>query len=383
MTGRGDGARTSAAVRRLGGVADDPSAALSPRRITSRALGASACVSVVVPCYNYGRYLGECVSSALDQPGVEVEVIVVDDASSDGSADVADAIASGDSRVRVIRHTRNQGHIRTYNEGLSHVQGDFVVLLSADDVLPLGSLSRAVALMRAHPSVGLVYGHPRNFTGSAPQTSARVRSWTVWSGHRWIRQRCRTVRNPIYSPEAVMRAAVLRAVGPYDESLPHSGDLDIWLRAAARSDVGRVNGPDQGLRRIHGANMSENSFAEVLVDLRERARAFDAFFAGAGSGLRDAARLSGLARRNLARCALEHACDEVVRGDGDLSVVDLCRSYASAWAPDAQLMPAWRELDLRLEGHAGSLAGLECAARAAYRDVRWRLAWRRWRRSGV
>jgi hypothetical protein len=340
-------------------------------------------VAVVVPCFNYASFLGDCLTSALQQADVDVDVIVVDDASTDGSGELADAFATVDPRVRVLHHQRNRGHIATYNDGLQEVKGEFVVLLSADDLLPPGALSRAVALMRAHPSVGLVYGHPVNFSGEPPVAGEQVRSWSVWSGHAWVRKCCRTARNPIYSPEVVMRTSVMRAIGPFDASLPHSGDLEMWLRAAAISDIGRVNGPDQGLRRIHGTNMSETTFAGVLVDLEERGRAYDAFLAGAGSSLRGADRLKDRVRRNLARCVLEHACTEVAAGRAEASVVEASRALAAAWVPDPTTLLAWRELRLRLEQPDRRTARWECALHAALRDLRWRIAWRRWRRSGV
>ena len=115
-------------------------------------------VSVVVPCYRYGAYLPACVASATSQPGVEVDVLIVDDASPDDSADVARSLAAADPRVRVLVNEQNMRHIATYNEGLSLVDGEYVVLLSADDLLAPGSLARAVALMEANPSVGMTYG---------------------------------------------------------------------------------------------------------------------------------------------------------------------------------------------------------------------------------
>src|SRR5437660_6584650 len=71
-------------------------------------------VTVVVPCYNYGRYLPQCLASALDQPGVDVDVVLVDDASTDGSGDVAEELAAADSRITLVRHAVNAGHIATY-----------------------------------------------------------------------------------------------------------------------------------------------------------------------------------------------------------------------------------------------------------------------------
>src|SRR5579875_4019698 len=75
-------------------------------------------VTVLVPCYNYGRYLEICVGSVLAQQGVAVDVLIIDDASSDNTAEIADRLAASDTRVRVIHHLENRGHIETYNEGI-------------------------------------------------------------------------------------------------------------------------------------------------------------------------------------------------------------------------------------------------------------------------
>ena len=124
----------------------------------ARALGSRPSVSVVIPCYNYGRYLPAAVSSVLQDEGVQVDILIVDDASTDGSAEVAQSLAATYPEVDVLVHEQNRGHIATYNDGLVRARGDYVVLLSADDQLTPGSLSRATALLEAHPEVAWVYG---------------------------------------------------------------------------------------------------------------------------------------------------------------------------------------------------------------------------------
>ncbi|MFP3675053.1 glycosyltransferase family A protein, partial [Bacillus sp. SIMBA_031] len=94
---------------------------------------------VVVPCYNYGRYLPDAVHSALSQDGVDVEVIIVDDASTDDTAAVAHRLASADARISVVIHEDNQGHISTYNDGLSRAAQRYVTLLSADVLIAPGA----------------------------------------------------------------------------------------------------------------------------------------------------------------------------------------------------------------------------------------------------
>ena len=74
-------------------------------------------VDVVVPCYNYGRFLEECVRSVLDQSLGDLRVLIIDDASADDLFSVARRLAHIDSRVSVISHPQNWGHISTYNQG--------------------------------------------------------------------------------------------------------------------------------------------------------------------------------------------------------------------------------------------------------------------------
>src|SRR5947209_515437 len=121
------------------------------RRLRAQPLRSRPSVTVIIPCHNYGHYVSTAVQSVLDQPGVDVEAIVIDDASTDESAEVVRGLAAADPRVRAILHRRNAGHIATYNEGLEQATGDYVVLLSADDALTPGSLARATALLETHP----------------------------------------------------------------------------------------------------------------------------------------------------------------------------------------------------------------------------------------
>lgn len=127
-------------------------------------------VSVVIPCYNYGRFLPDAVGSALDQFGVDIEVIVVDDHSTDESAEVAEALARNDHRIRFVKHRENAGHVETYNHGLALASREYVVKLDADDLLTEGSLARSAALLSAFPTVTFCYGHAVEFRGSRRNT---------------------------------------------------------------------------------------------------------------------------------------------------------------------------------------------------------------------
>ncbi|WP_134742398.1 glycosyltransferase [Nocardioides sp. 503] len=332
-------------------------------------------VSVVVPCYNYGRFLPQAVASALDQDHVDVDVLIVDDASTDDSVAVAHRIAAGDDRVQVLAHETNQGHIRTYNEGLGKVSGDYLVLLSADDLLTPDALTRATALMEAHPEVGLVYGHAPSFTEAPPEVDCRPRSWSVWGPGEWLTPRARRSRNPVYTPTAVMRSAAWSEIGAYDERLPLGADMLLWYQAAACWGVGRVNNGAQAFYRVHGANMHLTRFAGMHRDLVEQREVLRILFddpprgVDLGSGLREQAHRSVVRRAR--RLALASRRDGA--GADQTDAFTRFAQETETTVPAASPRP--------LAALADGL--LEHRAAAFLRRVEEHLRWRLWRRYGV
>ena len=336
-------------------------------------------MSVVVPCYNYGHFLPDAVSTALDQPGLDVEVVIVDDASPDGSGEVAARLAASDPRVRVVQHATNRGHIATYNDGLSRVTGDHVVLMSADDALPPGALTRAVALMQARPEVGMVYGVARSFHDRPAPVDPRVRSWSTWAGRQWSRHACRTGRNVVVSPEVVMRRQAWEEIGGYDPALPHAGDMAVWLDTALRWDIGRVNGPVQAHYRVHADNM-HLGFAEgmMLRDLRERMQVLDGVLTTGRPRPADAEALHALARRALAREALRQVTGRGLVRD-EIADPAPFLELAAAWDPAVRGSRLWRQA-VTPEADEPPVWG---RVRSTAASVRRSLLWRRWDRYGL
>jgi glycosyltransferase involved in cell wall biosynthesis len=340
-------------------------------------------VSIIIPCYNYGRYLPECVESVLDQEGVRVDVLIIDDASPDGSAGIASGLAARDPRIHAICHAANQGHVATYNEGVAHAAGDYTVLLSADDLLTPGCLARATSLMEECPSVGLTYGFPLEFTGPGlPPARTVTTSWIVWKGHDWIGQVCKTARNLLLSPEAVMRTSVLREIGGYRDDLPLTCDLEMWMRAATVSDVGYVAGADQAYYRNHSVSM-HNSF-DRLGDFYARLRAFDTVFTERPARLADAPLMAAIAHRALAREMLAHTISAYARGAAHREPIDEYVVFALNVWPGARQLSEWRAL-CRLRKMRGSKLRRDTSLmiRGATLRMRYSLRWQRWRLVGV
>jgi GT2 family glycosyltransferase len=265
-------------------------------------------VDVVVPCYNYGRYLRQCTQSVLRETRFPIRILIIDDASPDGSAEQAREIAAEDSRVEVIAHRANKGHIATYNEGIAWAQAPYMLLLSADDMVAPGALARAITLMEANPNVAFVYGRSILFSdeddiwemhGSLGGSEAAVHR-----GAEFIREFCSRPDNPVETATAVVRTAIQKKVGGYRPQLPHAGDLEMWLRCAAQGDVGIIPAV-QAFTRIHAGNMRHGYKAELtFADYEQRRRALDMFFEGQWDLLDDAEDLERLARRSLAEQVL-------------------------------------------------------------------------------
>jgi hypothetical protein len=289
-------------------------------------------VTVTIPSYRYGRFLRRSVGSALDQAGVEVEVIIIDNASPDDTAKIAHEIASEDERVRVIARDVDLGYISAFNEGIELATGDYTVMLPADDILTPGSLARSAAVFEARPDVGLVYGFSPYFADRPPNPRTRARSWRVWSGTDWLEIVCQRARDYVFTAGAAMRTSLMRSVGGFEPRLPHTCDFHMWMCAAVSSSVAYVSGPDQAFCHLHGDNMSIVEFGGFISDISERHRAFELFFDRFGPNLPEAERLRHRAVTALSREALLRASQAFDRGaTGRVDAATLAGMAASYW----------------------------------------------------
>jgi glycosyltransferase involved in cell wall biosynthesis len=344
-------------------------------------------VDVVIPCYNYGHYLRGCVESVLSQTGASVRVLVVDDASSDDTAQIGRDLAACNSKIEFHRHEINRGHIATYNEGLiGWATADYTVLLSADDLLTPGSLSRAVAIMEANEDVGMVYGRAIHFRQESelPRISPGRYAYRRFSGAEWLEARCRAGHNVISSPEVVVRGRIQRAVGGYRPDLPHTGDLEMWMRIAAVSSIAHVRGVPQAFYRVHAASMMRSRYRNSLVDLRQRKQAFDVFFQKCRHLVTDADHLHDLANRALAREALWDACRAYDRNDVVESGAHELLEFAITTYSRASSLPEYAQLRRR-----SRLGPVVCnrtqlfAMTALVHKVGRCLSTQRWKRRGI
>jgi glycosyltransferase involved in cell wall biosynthesis len=304
-------------------------------------------VDVVIPCYNYARYLPRCVQSVLDQEGVDVRVLVIDDTSPDNTPEVGKQLAAADSRVEFRRHEINKGHIATYNEGLlGWAKADYCLLLSADDMLAPGALLRATRLMDANPDVHLTYGMAliiNSDPNDVPNTDNQPDDHQILTGAGFI-ERCCSVCNPVPTPCAVVRTSMQQKLGGYKPELPHTGDMEMWMRFAVHGRVGVLRAV-QGFYRVHGKNMSVNYNATVIRDRREQLQActdvfnrWGAQIPGFDRWVKDMIRRFGQEAFWLGSLAFDAGDDESCRR---------CLDFAVEFDPAIQKSQAWRRLKMK------------------------------------
>jgi glycosyltransferase involved in cell wall biosynthesis len=251
-------------------------------------------VSFIVAHYNYGPYVGQAIDTLLGQTFQSLEVIVIDDCSTDGSRQVLGRYVEN-PRVRVVFHEVNQGHIRTYNEGLALADGEFMAIFGADDfALRDDALAHQVAVFDANPGVGFVYGaHTYVDENGVPfQTFEPWNEDYVRDGLEEFRDLA--FRNYVPHSGTLVRRACHEELGYYDPALPHAGDWELWLRIAGRYQVGYLAEPLYAYR-VHGRNMSivrhspQHANGEVMMAINHGFDALPADVPAELRGMRSAA----------------------------------------------------------------------------------------------
>jgi len=185
-----------------------------------------ALVSVVIATYNMGRYLPAAVESVLAQKYAEVEVVIVDDGSTDDTPDIVQQWCAH-PRVRVHRQP-NGGQARAKNVGVGLSRGAFVAFLDADDVWLPDKLAWQIPLFEGRPNVGVVYSDFEKVDGEGrplPQEPTRMhRGWVAGP---------LLIENFVSFPTAVVRRTYLERYGAFDENLGMGIDYELWLRLSA------------------------------------------------------------------------------------------------------------------------------------------------------
>ncbi len=253
-------------------LADQRRPPLAKVRAARRWVGSGAAraplVSVVIPCFEQARFLADALDSVVEQTYPHLEIVVVDDGSSDRTSEVAAQIPG----VRCVRQD-NAGLAAARNAGIRHSNGDLLIFLDADDLLLPDAVETALEALAASPQCGLVTGHARlvGITGAPsrhrgpecpaePSYAALLRGWC-----------------PQMPAVVAFRRAALEQVGVFDSTWDACADYEMYLRVARVAPVCCHHGVVAEYRR-HGGNMTRDpalmlrSVLAVLTAQRDRLR---------------------------------------------------------------------------------------------------------------
>lgn len=273
-----------------------------------------ASVDVVIPNYNYARYLRPCVESVLNQSIDDLRILIIDNASSDDSVAVARELAARDSRIEVRAREENLGYHASINEGIDWAASDYVVALCSDDLLAPSALGHALSVLEAHPDVSYAYGRYIEFQdGTELPTNldkGADTAWRLWDGAAFIKHNC---SNLVLTVSPVVRTSVQKKVGHYRPELQFTDDLEMMMRLARFGRVAETPAI-MTMQRVHQANISHATWGDPVRGLRDEEAMFNTFFAHEGSTMPEARRLHRTARRTVGKKAYRLALVHLVRG---------------------------------------------------------------------
>lgn len=289
-------------------------------------------VSIIIPTHNYGALISETLSVLQRQTHANWECIVVDDGSTDNTAEVLRRVAAHEPRVRCLRQA-NLRQAAARNLGLDDARGAYVQFLDADDLVEDHKLERQVAYLEGHPDVDIVYGGVRFFRTDS--TDERLYSMGAdnlpWmpqvsgEGRNVLRELVRDNIMVINSP--LVRRELVEAVGAFDVNATPAEDWDYWLRCAlagARFRFADLDG-SLALVRIHPMSSSQNRIRMQRAMLVIRKKLED---------LLDDGELRALNRELAVGDAVTLGIEEASHG----STLRSAQSFVSA----AWMAPRWR-----------------------------------------
>lgn len=207
----------------------------------------AATVAVVVPTYNRAHLVGQTIGSVLNQTRAPDAIIVVDDGSTDGTADIIGAFGR---RVRYIKQ-KNAGKATALNTAMSEIRAEYVWTIDDDDVALPDALETHLDFLAAHPDLDFSYGAHYEFSGDGPPEIKLLSSrapMTIAAASPEDLFVCAMLWFPFYLQGMLVPRRCYEHVGPFDESLTFTEDYDMILRLARRFRGGNVGVPTFCLR---------------------------------------------------------------------------------------------------------------------------------------
>lgn len=212
-------------------------------------------VSIIVPCYNSEKYLQECLNSILTQDYENVEVLVVNDGSIDGSEEIAKAFGQQDDRLKYF-YQDNNGVGSARNLGLREAKGEYVAFLDSDDAWLPGKLGKQIELLENNPDA-VIFGGVRHIYESDPQNYNDVFFENFESKKQFLNYLLYQTDNVTFTGAVIFKREHLSKVGFFIEGISNAEDWDLWTKLACHFPFHAIEEPlyyrrkhDMGLTTI-------------------------------------------------------------------------------------------------------------------------------------
>ncbi|MFC1684784.1 glycosyltransferase [Pseudomonadota bacterium] len=202
--------------------------------------------SIIIPSYNCSPYIDDAIQSILSQEATNIEIIVVDDGSSDSSAEIAEKYAP---IVKVVRQ-KNQGPAAARNRGVRESKGEFIAFLDGDDVWLPNKLGPQLEFLKNNQNIDIIYGGFERWSADSKGNYPAVENFvntkvensfdpdlSGWIYHKLL------LDNYIHIITAVIRRSLFDKVGGFDETLRTGEDYDFWLKASQHTKAYKLARP--------------------------------------------------------------------------------------------------------------------------------------------
>lgn len=228
-------------------------------------------ISILMSVYNGAQYLPQAIQSVLNQSYDDFEFLIVDDGSSDATADILRDFAVKDSRIHILTNTVNLGLAISLNRGIQEAQASYIARMDADDICQPERFHKQITFMESHPQVGVLGSRMQVisadekplFEFDVPLEHSLI-IWNLFFGRTFAH------------PSVMMRTTVIREVGGYDEKIAAAQDVDLWSRLVGYTQF--ANLPDrlmlyrshEGATSIQKAALQQEMIIQTIHDLLVR-----------------------------------------------------------------------------------------------------------------
>jgi glycosyltransferase involved in cell wall biosynthesis len=215
-------------------------------------------VSVVMPVFNGEKYLRDAIESILSQTFSDIEFIIVDDCSSDGSPAIIESYRSVDSRIRVMRNSKNEGIVFALNRAIKNVRGRYIARMDCDDISLPERIQRQYNFMEENQNIGLLGSAAYIIDGNG--TFRGLVRWPTPDNEirRLLIKLC-----PFFHPSVMLRKRVFDIIGDYDYRFRHAEDYELWLRISRRFGMSNLEEPLIKYRVLRAGSIGATTHREA------------------------------------------------------------------------------------------------------------------------